>query len=81
MTSTNGIKIAEGNLSPAHLIWIVPPLEYSTSRINIHHNSLRAALHYSGEGHRSVKNFNPRHGYLRQGMVCRRRCKDNKKMS
>jgi hypothetical protein len=41
---------------------------------------LRAALHYGGEVHWLVKNFSPRHGYLRQGMVCRRRCKDNKKM-
>jgi hypothetical protein len=41
--------------------------------------TLRAALHYGGEGHQLVKNFSPRHGYLRQGMVCRRRCKDNKK--
>jgi hypothetical protein len=38
---------------------------------------LRAALYYDGEVHQSVKNFNPRHGYLRQRMVCWRRCKDN----
>ena len=29
---------------------------------------LKAALHYGGEVHRSVKSFSPRHGYLRQGM-------------
>ena len=29
-------------------------------------NSLRAGLHYSGEGLRSVKNAWPRHGYMRQ---------------
>jgi len=28
--------------------------------------SLRASLHYGEEVHRSVKNFSPRHGYLRQ---------------
>jgi hypothetical protein len=38
---------------------------------------LRAALYYSGEVHWTVKNFSPRHGYFRQGMVCRRKCKDN----
>ena len=27
---------------------------------------LRAGLHYSGEGLRSVKNAWPRHGYMRQ---------------
>ena len=39
---------------------------------------LRAALHYGGEVHQSVESVSPRHGYLRQGMVCRRRWKDNK---
>ena len=39
---------------------------------------LRAALHYVGEVHRLVKSFSPRHGYLRQGMVCQRRWKDNR---
>ena len=28
--------------------------------------SLRAGLHYGGEGLRSVKNAWPRHGYMRQ---------------
>ena len=42
---------------------------------------LRAALHYGGEVHRSVKNFSPKHGYLRQRMVCRRRWEDNKLFS
>ena len=28
--------------------------------------SIRAGLHYGGEGHRSVKNAWPRHGYMRQ---------------
>ena len=32
----------------------------------------RAALHYGGEVHRSVKSFSLGHG-LRQGMVCQRR--------
>jgi len=27
---------------------------------------LRASLHYGEEVHRSIKNFSPRHGYLRQ---------------
>ena len=40
--------------------------------------TLRATFHYSGEVHQSVKIFSPRHGYLRQGMVCQRRWKDNK---
>ena len=35
--------------------------------------ALRVALHYGGEVHWSVRSFSPRHGYLRQGMVCRRR--------
>jgi hypothetical protein len=43
-------------------------------------SKLKAALHYGGEVHRLVKNFSPRHGYMRQGMVGWRRCKDNKKM-
>ena len=34
---------------------------------------LRVALHYGGHVHWLVKNFSPRHGYLRQGMVCWRR--------
>ena len=38
----------------------------------------RAHLHYGGEVHRSVEKFSPKHGYLRRGMVCRRRWKDNK---
>ena len=38
---------------------------------------LRATLHYGGEVHRTVKSFSPRHGYLRQGMVCQQRWKDN----
>ena len=40
--------------------------------------TLRAALHYGGEVHQSVKSFSRRHGYLRQGMVCWRRWKHNK---
>ena len=39
---------------------------------------VRAALHYGGEVHESVKNFSPRHGYLRQRMVCQRRWHINK---
>jgi hypothetical protein len=34
--------------------------------------TFRVVLHYGGEVHRLVKNFSPRHGYLRQGMVCQR---------
>jgi hypothetical protein len=40
---------------------------------------VRAGLHYSGKVHQLVKNLSSRHGYLRQGMVCWRRCKDNNK--
>ena len=37
---------------------------------------LRASLHYGGEVHRPVKKFSPRHGFLRQRMVRRRRWED-----
>ena len=39
---------------------------------------VRAALHYGGEVHWLVKNFSPRHGYLKRGMVLWRRWNDNK---
>jgi hypothetical protein len=45
-------------------------MEYKMTRVSINTNeptaTLRAGLHYGGEGLRSVKNAWPRHGYIRQ---------------
>ena len=63
---TDGLKLYQGHLNLKGLL-------HPCLKPRPHHRLLRAALHYGGEVHRSVKSLSTRHGYLRQGMVCHRR--------